>query len=773
MRFWIVVALLLGLVALGLAVGPRAVDWDAYRDDIESVATRLSGYDVTIGGPIEVTLLPRPVLIARDVSLTANAADADGFELSASQAEVVMEIGPLLAGRAVMRDLRLARPVLTVDDKSSQRLRAWPPRWRDWLAPFLGLDLKAIAIADGKIALAGGPPDEGFALNDLSMDVRIGGSNGPVEAVGLFTTERHRFTITAAFGRPDNVGISATRITIEAQNGIDETTDLRFSGRLDLDGEDQGLSGRLTLAGPDLQHGLAAIAAATGYPSTFASIAESQPFAIEGRIEADRHGLRTDEMQLRLAEKLGKGQVELLLHPQTKLTLEAELPTLRLADNAGLTDFLPLDLLTKLQVPPGGIDLRLRELVYRGRAARRADLQLETGADGVTAIKRAKVLLPGLVDVAFEGGLYAGQIGPRLRGKLAAVGDDLGSSLAWLDLIDAEAQNGGWRGFSLESDVDVSSVEIALSAIDLRLDSSRIGGKASLRYSERRRLTVDVDVARPNLDLYLAGLTAGEAASGLAAQLENLDADIDARLERLTWKGVHLDEGVISVSAEDGRLTLQEIAAKTIGDTALAVNGEIDLESQAADLAMTIESEHPVRALRHLKAGLPLPSSRPRPLALTGMIKGTFERFDLDIKADYDGGNASIEGVAGLVEQVPWHDLNVRAQHPDHQVLLSQFGLAPLVAAGDAEGAFELDGKLRHDAGTSWIASGSAKLGPTSFTGSLSFDDGVFASPFDAKLSVGSPRKDSLAPLLILTGLRLAGDWTPARWLGRLPSTGL
>ncbi|MEM7041859.1 MAG: AsmA-like C-terminal region-containing protein, partial [Pseudomonadota bacterium] len=46
-------------------------------------------------------------------------------------------------------------------------------------------------------------------------------------------------------------------------------------------------------------------------------------------------------------------------------------------------------------------------------------------------------------------------------------------------------------------------------------------------------------------------------------------------------------------------------------------------------------------------------------------------------------------------------------------------------------------------------------------------------SPFDAKLSVGSPRKDSLAPLLILTGLRLAGDWTPARWLGRLPSTGL
>ena len=49
----------------------------------------------------------------------------------------------------------------------------------------------------------------------------------------------------------------------------------------------------------------------------------------------------------------------------------------------------------------------------------------------------------------------------------------------------------------------------------------------------------------------------------------------------------------------------------------------------------------------------------------------------------------------------------------------------------------------------------------------------MLAGPFEAKLSVGSPQKDSIAPLLNLTGLRLAGDWTPARWLGRLPGTGV
>ncbi|MGI9502532.1 MAG: AsmA-like C-terminal region-containing protein, partial [Geminicoccaceae bacterium] len=53
------------------------------------------------------------------------------------------------------------------------------------------------------------------------------------------------------------------------------------------------------------------------------------------------------------------------------------------------------------------------------------------------------------------------------------------------------------------------------------------------------------------------------------------------------------------------------------------------------------------------------------------------------------------------------------------------------------------------------------------------YENAPFTGPFDAKLSVGSPRRDSLSPLLTLSGLRLTGDWTPGRWLGRLPTTGL
>ena len=420
----------------------------------------------------------------------------------------------------MIRELSLKRPVLTVDGDSSRRLRSWPPRWQDWAAPVLQLDIKAIDIVDGKIELTGDQPDQAIGLSDLTLRLAVNGPDGPLEAAGLFKTKRHRFATLAEFGRPDKKGIRALKFSIEAQNGIEETTTLRLNGRID----DQGVHGRLALAGPDLQHGLAAIAAATHYPSTFRSIATSQPFAIEGHVDADRTGIRADDLQLKLSDKLGKGKLDLRMHPQVGLDLSLELPTLRLANVAGLGDFVPLDLLSKLQVPPGEIDIRLREVAFRGEAARQASVKLKTGADRVTVVERAKVALPGLVDARFEGGLYAGEVGPRLKGRLSMVGDDLGSSLVWLDLIDERDRGSGWRSFSLESDVDVSSVEIALAAIDLRLDSAKLNGKAGLRFSERRRLTLDVDVASVQISTSILRASTGkDALARLVARVGEFD----------------------------------------------------------------------------------------------------------------------------------------------------------------------------------------------------------------------------------------------------------
>lgn len=749
------------------------IDWSAYRQNLEVAASGQSGHDVTINGPIEVTLLPYPTLMAKDVTVASRANERLNFELTANQADISFKIGPLLVGEPVVRTLHLRRPDLNLTEDSWQRLSSWPLRWRDLAAPFSTLDLEEISVADGRVGLADNAQDQTSGIRNLSLDVQIDQSGKSIEAAGLFRTKRHSFTISSEFGRPDANGASAAKLLVEAQNGLDERTSLRFSGRSSLVEDVPNLRGRLTLGGPDLQHGLAALAAATNYPSTFRFLMDAQPFAVEGQIEADREGIRVDDMRLRIAEKVGKGAINLQLHPQDRLSLFLELPTMRLANETGLTDFLPMDVLSKLALPPGEIDIRLREIAYRSASARQASLKLRTSRDGVTTVEEAKAQFPGLVDIRFEGGLYPAEIGSLLRGRLAAVGENLKSSLIWIDLIEDDDRIKGLRSFSLQGDLSVSSVEVALNDAEMSLDSSSAKGRADLRFSERRRLTLDVDIDRPNLDLYVPNHPPGQMLATFKKSLSALDLNVDARFRRLIWQDVNFEDGAIRSRTENGRVVVDEILINTVGDTSMSLTGTIDLSSRAADLKTRIQSQQPFRVLRHIDVDLPINASRLRPVELTGDIKGTPDLFETKLMAIYDGGNAKLEGEAGWTDDRLWYNVAAKANHPDNQVLARQFGLAPLVPEGDAEGPLELTGRVKYDATTPWVASGSWKLGPTTFTGSLSYEDAPFDSPFDAKLSVGSPQKDSLTPLLILTGLRLAGDWTPGRWLGRLPGLGL
>jgi hypothetical protein len=772
LRIWIAAFLLLGLAAAGLAMLPRAIDWSTYRADIEASASELSGHEVTIGGPIDVRLLPRPTVSARDVAMSGKADDDVSFELAAGQVEATLEIVPFLAGRPAFRDLKLRRPVLSLNDGGDDSLLSWPPNWQDWLAPFLNLDLNGITIANGKVELVASET-EAVALSDISLEIQTNKETGPLEAAGLFRTERYNFTIKSMLGRPDAMGLRAAKLTIDAQNGVDVITSARFSGSIRLSGDDSGLQGQLSLTGPDLQQGLSAVSSATGYSSTFRSIAKSQGFDIRGTIQADDDGLRAERFQIALADKRGEGAIDLRLHPQRRLDLDIDLPSLRLADDAIITDFLPLDLLSKLQVPPGRIDIRFREILLRDEAVHQGRFALQTSADGSTTVEQAKARFPGLIDAQFTGQVLPGNVGPRLKGQLNAVGDDLGRSLVWLGLIDTESGGDGWRGISLEGKVDVSSVEISLSDIDMRLASSKLEGRVGLRFGEQMTLSLDTDVDRLNLDRY-SGLWQGDGgARQLLDRFAKLETQVSSRFKRLIWDDIHIEEATISAGIKGGKIEMESIAAKTVGETAFDLSGHIDFTEETTKLKGNLTSQHPIRALRHVGLNLPPSSARVQPIEVTGHVDGRLERFDLELDADYDGGQGRIDGQAGFVDDDLHYDLAMTIRHPDHLSLASHFGLAPLLPIGDADGDFELTGQIRSDDKAPLLASGSAKLGPSTFTGSLTYVDDAPVGPWELKLSVGAPKWDSLNPFLTLAGLRSAADWTPDRWLGRLPTIGL
>ncbi|MGI9490913.1 MAG: AsmA family protein [Geminicoccaceae bacterium] len=774
MRLLIAAALLVILTVTGLAAIPYVVPWERYRPDIEAGFERLTGQDVTIHGPIDVSLFPRPSLSARDVAISGQTEGQGGFEIQSQQVDIEFRTGPFLVGRPHVDRLRLNRPLLVLDQKASAGLKSWPPQLDTWSKVFFDTDLQLITIDDGRLRFGQEEASEPAAVSNLSLTLARAKSKGPLKAAGLFKTRDHRFTFATELGVPSRDGSSTLKMEIGAKNGIDETTTLKLAGVLRRQGPETGLEGKIDLAGPDLRHGLKAVSFMMDAPPPFLSLAAKQPFSIETRFQATPKLIATEKAQITLNGKLGSGQITLELVPKPNLDLDIDLPILHLADETALNHFVPIDLLSVIPTTPGRIDIRIREMVYREKPIRRTAITIVTDSGGTPRVERAKALLPGLVDVHFEGRLRTSDSGRVLGGKLISAGDELGETLRWLGLPLAD-QGKGWRGFNLESNITISDVEIALSAIDMRLDTSKIQGKVDLRFSERLMLGLDVDVERLNLDLYMAddgnliGLT-----DFLDQQFEQLDSSINARFQRLSWRGLRFEEATFSATIDQKNFKLNSLTLQTTGATEAIIEGEIDLRTEAVDLTTELKSEFPARVLRHLNIKLPLTSARLMPLTLSGWVIGSLDGFDVGLQADYDSGQWSVEGRAGWIEEQAHYDLTINAEHPDHRALAGHFGLAPLVPYDDAPGPFKIDGQLRQHQEGDWIIGGNVKLGPTSITGRLTHQEmTVEKGKWDARISIGNPKQDSLAPFFSLIGHRSTGHWTPRSILGRLPTTAI
>lgn len=773
MRILIAVALVIALAAAALVAVPYVVAWEHYRPDIEAAFEKATGHQVTIMGPIDVAFLPRPNLTASDVSMTGDNDREIGFEFKSQQADVGFRLGPLMVGRPIVDQLKLTRPHLVLDQEAGDKIKSWPPQLDEWASVLFPSDLRLVTIDDGRLHLGEREKSEPPLVNDLSLTLVRTADKGPFEAVGLFRTRDHRFTIAAELGELSNNGSSTIKMEIGAQNGVDETTTLKLNGVLKQQGQEAGLQGKIDLAGPDLRNGLKAISTMADFPSAFLSLAPNQPFRVETRFQATRTSLTSEKAKITLNGKFGGGEIAIKFDPKPNLDLDIDLPTVHLADDTTLVNFVPLDLLSLFPTTPGKVDISLREMVYRKKAIRRTAITIMTDSSGTPQVERAKALLPGLVDVHFKGRLRPSENGRVLSGQLTSAGDNLGEMIRWLGvpLVD---QSKGWRVFNIESNVSISNVEMALSAIDMRLDTSKIEGSAKLRFSERLILGLDIDVERLNLDLYAAeeGSTI-DLADFLNQRFERLDSSIDARFRRLSWRGLRFEKASLVASVEQQHFRLDSLALQAVGSTEVILEGEIDLKTDAVDLTTELKSELPTRVLRHLDVQLPLAATRLMPLTLSGWVTGRLDGFDLGLRADYDNGQWLVEGRAGWIEDRAHYDLTVNADHPDHQALASHFGLAPLVPANDAPGGVKIDGHLRHDQDGHWVTAGSAKLGPTSITGRLTHEEASERGKWEAKISIGNPREDSLAPFLTLAGYRSTGNWRPSSVLGRLPQTAI
>jgi AsmA family/AsmA-like C-terminal region len=106
--------IILMLVIAAALLAPFVVNWNGYRDNLESYGRKLTGREVAINGPISVRLFPWPRLVAEDVSLSNPAGFVGPAMMNARSINVELALAGLFDGEIRVETISINHPVINV-----------------------------------------------------------------------------------------------------------------------------------------------------------------------------------------------------------------------------------------------------------------------------------------------------------------------------------------------------------------------------------------------------------------------------------------------------------------------------------------------------------------------------------------------------------------------------------------------------------------------------------------------------------------------------------
>jgi hypothetical protein len=627
-------AFLLVLAGAALWLGPRFVDWEPWRGRLAELASDRLGRPVTLDGPVELSLLPQPVLRASGVSIGEAGAE---FSLTARMLRVRLDLGGFLAGRWEPREITLVGPEMTLPWPPGALLALRPPSW------ITELDAR---IEDGRLRIGDA------VLEGVTARLSTTGAVQAMELGGSFTWAGRAARFTASLGRPGWDGIATFELALTLPEASAAMRGVLVPGA--------GFEGTIDARGPDL-----------------AALLPSPPgaFRAVGRLNATADLVAADELAIEIAGAPARGAVALRLAPTPRLDIALLASRLDLDGwGAALRGGPP-------RPWPISIDLSAEAASFRGLTLRR----LRGAAfleEGRLTLSDVSVLLPGETQLDL-GGATAGE---RLELQARFAGPDLRSTLLALGLPVEDVDPALLRRGEGRLRVVLEEAQAAIPELAAMLDGVRLSGAAVLRHGPRPALGLGLTL--DHLDLarwFPQGIDPARAGRMLGA----LDLNLRLAADRAVWGEAVLERAALDAAVEGGRLTLRRLSGR-LAEADVAASFVLALAPQLRLQDLTLEASGPsargVVALipgewpdRTALAGLPLS------LRLTG--GGTLDALALRGGAELGELRLEAQGTLDLPANRGAASLTLR--HPGAPRLLSE-GFGSNAGAWLGEGSFSL-----------------------------------------------------------------------------------
>ena len=232
------IAFIIALVAA--LIGPYFIDWNQFRPQFETEATRVIGAPVRVGGELDARLLPTPSLRLRSV-VVGGANDLG--KVRADKLDVEFSLGSLMRGEWRATELTINGMALDLGLDSQGRI--------DWPASSGKFNLGSLAIdrlnLTGRIALHDAASRGTLELNDIAFSGDVRSLAGSVRGDGNFMLSGVRYPFRVSSGQ--SADGMATRVHLNIDPGA-RALSADLDGMLSFEARAPRFEGAVVLAVP-------------------------------------------------------------------------------------------------------------------------------------------------------------------------------------------------------------------------------------------------------------------------------------------------------------------------------------------------------------------------------------------------------------------------------------------------------------------------------------------------------------------------------------------
>ncbi len=634
--FGIIGLLLLAFAAVWLV--PGRLDWDRYRGTVEAIASSAIGRRVTIEGPIRLSLLPQPEIVAGGVNVAA-LSDGSGVILRVRALRLRVALAPLLSGRIVPRELVLRQPELRLPWPLPDRIGA-REEWSDTFSA---------RIDDGRLSIG----RLAFTGVDATLTRSETGAlavSGTAHTPGLRVAELG-WHFTARLTSPGGDGGQGLDVALDGQGRDASGVGATFSGQLAPDGT---LAGRIAGRGPDL---------------SLLIPAPPVPFKAEGRLTAGGGLAAADDLALDIGGSPVRGAVALRVLPVERLDIALA------ASRLDLDRWLPALRVDQAMAIPVSLDLSAEAAELAGGTLRRLRAAIDLGSD-VATLREATAILPGEADIRLSGRLLrADPANPRFDGTASLDAADLRATLRWLDPGDRTGLGRLPREAPRRVSVRAASVsattgDIALHGLEGTADGSPLSGTIALHAGEHPWFDADLSLDRLALDLWLPETPPPPASwPGLLSGVLRIEA------RQATARGLTIDGFVVDAASRDGTLSLRALDG-TVRGVRVSLTGSVGEGGRIGDGKLTVAARDAAQVAALLPADWRgTPALWQGPLDLQAAASGPLTALAARVAVTLDDGRIEAQPVLDL-KHGTWRG-PVTLRHPGAVRLLAATGLLP------------------------------------------------------------------------------------------------